>query len=362
MPSTTFCNKIRPFNYMLCVEGIMAEEPEQGMLWPPTEASKPLGRLKVVGIDENGLGPRLGPLVVTGFAMEAGEGGYDRSAAHAAYDRMADLGIRIGDSKEVAGFKDMAGAEDLTLALMRLLTGRVPATADEFLGWISLAPFETLCPSPSRAPCFAAEAALPLFSAREGFAGRIERIADLLSSCAGSGSGRIISLKSNIYCSLRYNDYFARFPLARKSLLNFAAFEEVIRHFTESFGEEALYLCGKVMNLKFYTKYFEFLSSFAVLSKEETHLVSEYSLRGLGQVRFIHDGDRLDMPISMASIAGKYVREVYVSRINAHFAGFHPDLKPASGYNDGVTKALIDRVKPDLKDLSVMQSCFLRLK
>ncbi len=340
----------------------MAETPEQGMLWSAPSGAKPGDRLKIVGIDENGLGPRLGPLVVTGLALESAGGEYDRTGLWKAFADFSADGTGIGDSKEVSGFGDMAGAEEISLALARLLSGKTFESADDFLGFASLTPFEQLCSSPSRTPCFASGAGLPAFAPAEGFPGRIADLADRLSGCATAAGAAFISIRSNIYCPARYNAYFARLPDARKSNLNFKAFEEVIEHFTESFGEQALYLCGKVMNLKFYSKYFDFLSAFEIQSSEEMHLVSEYGLGGLGRVRFIHDGDRLDLPISLASIFGKYVREIYVSRLNGFFGKVFPDLKPASGYNDSVTKVLIDRAKPALRDLAVDPSCFLRQK
>jgi hypothetical protein len=342
----------------------MTQTPEQGLFWPAPKASQPGEGVKVVGIDENGLGPKLGPLVVTGCALETGGKEYDRERIWKAFEGVGGEGsrVRIGDSKEVSGFQDMAKAEILIHALARTVSEGPFSTADGFLRWIGLNPFESLCPAPSHAPCFTRDWPLPLFAEPEGFADRVEELARELGTCFSNAGIPLLSLRSTIYCPFRYNAFFAHAPEAKKSSLNFTAFEEVIRHFSEQFGEMALYLCGKVMNLKYYGKYFAFLSAFDVLWREETHLISQYRLAGLGDVRFIHDGDRLDLPISLASIAGKYVREIYVFRVNRFFQDAFPGLKPASGYNDRVTKRLIEKVKPRLSGLSVDPSCFLRVK
>ena len=65
----------------------------------------------IVGVDENGLGPRLGPLVATAVALDASARGYD-----AARLRRIALRAGIGDSKATSGFGAMANAEGIALA------------------------------------------------------------------------------------------------------------------------------------------------------------------------------------------------------------------------------------------------------
>jgi hypothetical protein len=63
----------------------------------------------VMGVDENGLGPRLGPLVATSVVLETPK--YRRAAL---CDRGLDLGLT--DSKETGGFGHMAFIESVALA------------------------------------------------------------------------------------------------------------------------------------------------------------------------------------------------------------------------------------------------------
>jgi len=342
----------------------MKDTPGQGLLWSAPLASPSGDRLRVVGIDENGLGPKLGPLVVTGTALELPTPQYDRASLWESFASLTTASgrPRIGDSKEVSAFHAMEEAELLVLSLAHMSGARDLTGADAFLAWASLTPFESLCQAPSHAPCFTQDLPLPLFAQEKGFADRVKDLAAELTACFEQAGTRFLGVRSNIYCPFRYNTFFAHAPDTRKSNLNFEAFEEVIRHFTETFGETALFLCGKVMNLKYYAKYFEYLSAFVVTGREETHIRSEYHLEGLGELRFLHDGDRLELPIALASIVGKYVREIYVNRLNLFFRHVFPDLKSASGYNDKVTKALIDRALPRLADLNVDPNCFLRCK
>ena len=72
--------------------------------------------LKVVGIDENGLGPKLGPLTVTGALFECAEG-YEHGAFFEALAEGAGGAGRVNDSKAVMGFRKMAHGEEIVLGL-----------------------------------------------------------------------------------------------------------------------------------------------------------------------------------------------------------------------------------------------------
>src|SRR5689334_18391664 len=114
----------------------------------------------VVGIDENGLGPRLGPLVATAVTLDVRR--YART-------RLAERGIDLGitDSKASAGFGKMAFAESIALALVCRSLGHVPHDIDAFLDAIVLeGPLErrARCPDhDTRAMCFGARTTLPMY-------------------------------------------------------------------------------------------------------------------------------------------------------------------------------------------------------
>jgi ribonuclease HII len=99
----------------------------------------------IAGIDENGLGPRLGPLVAT--AVVVGVPHYDRAAI-----LRTARSVGIDDSKATSAFGDMARAESIALALVERLSGVTPADADSFLAEVSLSGALAL-----RARCAAAD-------------------------------------------------------------------------------------------------------------------------------------------------------------------------------------------------------------
>jgi ribonuclease HII len=72
----------------------------------------------------------------------------------------------------------------------------------------------------------------------------------------------------------------------------------------------------------------------------ETQTTSSYELRAAGRrmrLHFVVGADDRFLPVSLASMASKYLRELLVGCINRYFAGFDKDLKPTAGYwKDGL--------------------------
>jgi ribonuclease HII len=93
----------------------------------------------VAGVDENGLGPLLGPLVTTAVTFEIPQ---YRRALHATWGR--ELGI--DDSKNTAAFGQMRAAEALALAVCEQLQRKPPDSVDELFDALLLDAPESLGP------------------------------------------------------------------------------------------------------------------------------------------------------------------------------------------------------------------------
>jgi ribonuclease HII len=72
----------------------------------------------------------------------------------------------------------------------------------------------------------------------------------------------------------------------------------------------------------------------------ESPAASSYELQSDGKkmrLHFVVGADERFLPVSLASMVSKYLRELLVANINRYFAGFHTDLKPTAGYwKDGL--------------------------
>ena len=79
----------------------------------------------IVGIDENGLGPRLGPLVVTGSIFEI-EGAYYPAKF---WDEASIPGLIVNDSKKMFSQRDKARGERSVLNYYYCLFNQHPDSA-----------------------------------------------------------------------------------------------------------------------------------------------------------------------------------------------------------------------------------------
>lgn len=70
--------------------------------------------------------------------------------------------------------------------------------------------------------------------------------------------------------------------------------------------------------------------------------------------------DATDPIVGIASMVGKYVRELLMSRIVTFYQEKNPELRPASGYHDSVTKAFVDETTQLRRRLQIRESCFRR--
>jgi hypothetical protein len=105
-----------------------------------------------VGIDENGLGPRLGPLIVTSVVARVADGATAILTDHP----VAGLAERLGDSKVMVSH----GNVDLGEAWARAVAGRMGCRidcADDLVDAFSVdsrTELRACCPSQTRAQCW----------------------------------------------------------------------------------------------------------------------------------------------------------------------------------------------------------------
>jgi ribonuclease HII len=84
-----------------------------------------------------------------------------------------------------------------------------------------------------------------------------------------------------------------------------------------------------------------------------------YAVDCVGEIRFEVDADARHLPVALASIVGKYVREICMRRIGEFYQQRNPALKLASGYHDPVTTRFIDATEPSRR-LGIAPDCFRR--
>ncbi len=82
---------------------------------------------------------------------------------------------------------------------------------------------------------------------------------------------------------------------------------------------------------------------------------------GQHTIKFLKDGEDADFCIALASMFGKYTRELEMIKFNRMFNQYFPAVKPTAGYPTDA-KRFINEIKPFCKDVGLEMNNFIRIK
>lgn len=302
----------------------------------------------LIGADENGLGSRLGPMVVTAVLAEVDERG-QRFLSRKLPQRMRE---DLDDSKRLMSHTDVGIGE----AWARALTGNVARTPAELFEQLSLEGSPKLrqrCPASASRQCWAAEHEVFSSSAEQR-----ARVAKHVAAFQERGV-RVIQVQTSVVCTEQLNDNRARG--INRFVSDLHAMERLILSLWRRAGAPIHAVCGKVGGIGEYGKFFGPLAGWLHATIVEGQAESAYQFPKLGQVRFVRDADARAPLVMLASLVGKYVRELFMSRIASHYPGHDdPELPRPSGYHDPITAAFVERTALVRKQRRLPTRCFER--
>jgi len=308
-----------------------------------------MANMLVMGVDENGLGPRLGPLVATSVALQAPR--YPRATLCA-----RGLALGLTDSKETGGFGRMGFTESVALALVKRGGAGLPGSADRLLDRVfpdSRQRLRACCPdAPTAGQCWAVDLPLPAFG------GDVSYGEGLLDRLVGRSSLRIVDVQSRVACTGVLNAKLAAGQ--NKLAVDLELFEDLIASVQTRHGSPLLAVCGMIGGIRDYASRLARFEPHRVASLPARRGQRRYIIDGVGEVRFEVDADARHLPVALASIVGKYVREICMRRIGEFYRQGDPDLKLASGYHDPVTTRFIDATESSRRRLGIAPDCFRR--
>jgi hypothetical protein len=316
----------------------------------------------LVGIDEAGFGPILGPLVVSSSTFSLPQHLLTTDLwqvlKKSVGDKRKHLAGRllIADSKKV--YSKSLGIRHLersVLACLRCL-GEEPGTLAELV--------ELVCPNCleqlSDYPWYkdAGDYCLSTDSADRAIASSV--LADDLTS----NDIELLELKSYCLEVAHYNKMVS--SVKNKANVLFTAASVLIKNSFDNFaGDDLQIIIDRQGGRVRYRKALQLMFPDTELKIiRESPDVSSYELETKGKrmrLHFVVGADGHYLPVSLASMVSKYIRELLIGSMNRYFAGFHPGLRPTAGYwKDGLR--FIEDLKTYIPHLQIDSNQLIRCR
>jgi len=291
-----------------------------------------------IGIDEAGFGPILGPMVVSSSTFSLPHNLLTADLWQILKKSVADKRKRlagrllIADSKKAhsksLGVKHL---QRTVLAALRCL-GKEPATLTELIELLCQDCLERL----NNYPWYndAGSQSILVDNADKTIASAV------LADDMASNGIELLELKSCCLDVAYYNKMIS--SVKNKANVLFTATSRLIKNAFDNFANDDLQIMidrqgGRIRYRRNLLRMFPDMELTILRESPET---SSYELQANGKcmrLHFVVDADERFLPVSLASMVSKYLRELLVYSINRYFVGHFADLKPTAGYwKDGL--------------------------
>ncbi len=285
----------------------------------------------LVGIDEAGYGPNLGPLAVVATAWRidaAGDRGDDlyRLLRKAVSAEPAKRKTQIADSKAVyKPGKGLAGLEQAVLPALQL-AGR-PAAA-----WADLTGLPG-CSSVEDPTTTGFNPTLPVDLTKA----RAASAADRLGKGLEDAEVQLLTVAPRLVFPAEFNrltDHHGS-KGAALSHVTLTLLADVLKELPTEAGSSCRVTCDKHGGRNQYAALLQHHFPHAwVEVLDESRAISRYRWEHQGQTRSVEfrAGGEAELPTALASMTAKYLRELAMQGFNAYWAERAPGVKPTAGY------------------------------
>jgi ribonuclease HII len=287
----------------------------------------------IVGIDEAGYGPNLGPFVMSSVACRLP----DRLAKSCRWELLreavrrieepADPRLLVEDSKLV--YSPTRGLDDLEKSILAIVVGRpAPENLAELLHILvgsSLAELDG-------EPWYRGETRLPMAANT----GDVALAASLFAGASRRAQVSVGPVRSFVVCPRRFNQVLEEWG-SKGAILGHALTHLLRWNLEQLPADEAIsFIVDKHGGRNTYAAMLQHaLSDGLVVAREEAMTRSVYDVLGLDRMlRFTFQprADAEHFDVALASMISKYVREVLMHEFNRYWEGHLPGLKPTAGY------------------------------
>lgn len=283
----------------------------------------------LAGVDEAGLGPILGPLVVAGAALAgpAGTDPWQRLCSVVSRDRTEKGKLRVADSKKVnQGRRGLQHLEETVLGFWGAWRGTLPTDLEDLLHTCGV---DT---EPLRRCPWYRDLALPLPLRAD--AGLVELQAHQLGRALAAADIRVERLAVRPVDVEEFNQLIE--DTDNKSRAHFQAYSRVIAELLAVLPGGAHLVadrCGGIVHYMPSLRRSYPAATVRVL--DESPALSRYEIdtrTGPVRVTFAARGEDHSFPTALASCMAKYVRELMLCLLNRWFEARVPGLRPTAGY------------------------------
>ena len=297
----------------------------------------------LIGMDEAGYGPNLGPLVISATAWEI-PGNPRKTDLWKEFSGIVDQAapengshIQIADSKAV--YTPARGLNNLETGVLHALTlhsrcatdeviesprdaNGFPTTFRDLLRQISTQPPETI----DCEPWFAGgDVSLP--------APEPAALSQRWHERCRERKIRLRAIRSEVVLTQRFNDHTRSHDSKGRALSEISM--QLLRHvWSEAAGDEhdvALILADKHGGRNRYHEFLPIVFGERFIRCHAESLDESRYRVGNAEIRFETRSERY-LPVALASMVSKYVRELAMVLFNRFWTERQPDLKPTAGY------------------------------
>jgi hypothetical protein len=278
----------------------------------------------LAGVDEAGLGPVLGPLVVAGVTMSGPHGvdPWQALAPTVCRSRPLRAQLMVADSKKVKqGRYGLERLERTVLAWWQALHGEIPEHLADLL-------------RAQGADLDRLELPLPLFGPRDAIEASA---ADLAAQLAATD----VAIHRMVMRPLDVEEFNQSIQdTDNKSTTHFRCYAEVLGRLLDDLPDDAHLLADRAGGRMHYRSALrEALpqgEDWRIEVLRETRGLSTYRLHRQGgsslRLTFAAGGEDRAFPTALASCCAKYLRECLMTILNRWFAQRIPGLRPTAGY------------------------------
>lgn len=318
------------------------------------------GSMIRIGIDEAGLGPKVGPLVISAVLFRfreppAKQLWWHLSGVVGRAGKRRGRALVVDDSKRVySRQKGLGRLEESVLAFLTA-AGVEAAALTELLEAVSISQRRWT----ERYPWYqGVELELPRTAAGLGARQKSDRLRRALEK----RGVELVGTRSLVAHPREYNWVMERAGSKITGLFGLVA-RLIQRVFPLTGDEETVVVSDKLGSRRHYGPLIgRFFPGSAIRIGEQSPELSSYRVRWRGRrfaLTFMKQGDQHCFEVALASMQSKYLRELHMELLNAYWQEQVPGLKPTAGYGRDGARFIRD-VEPKLEELGLERTALVR--